>query len=346
MTADPIAQKPAAEVNPPRIVAVGRPRSRGLFVPIVNQLRELGHEVSVYEDAAAFHAARNGLGDTDALVAASSFICSRELMASGDRLRGIVSPTTGIEGFDLKAATELGILVANGQTNENVESMAEATIMLILASLYDLHGSEAVMRESRSRPEQVNARMLGGKVVGMIGFGRIARAITARLAAWNVTLQAYTRRAPEEHVNVGFVELDNLLRTSDVVCVLATLNSATEGLLNADRLALLKPGAVLINTARGAIIDEPALYELARERPDLRLGLDTFVNEPLPPDDKLRELPNAILTPHMVGQSREAYTALPGTAVDNVQRLLAGEVPRYVCNPEVVPRWRARWGNG
>lgn len=329
-----------------RIVAVGRLRSRGLFVPIVNQLRELGYEVFFYEDTAAFHAARNGLGDTNALIAASSFVCSRELMASGGSLRGIVSPTTGIEGFDLKAATELGILVANGQTNENVESMAEATIMLILASLYDLHGTEAVMRESRSRPEQVNARMLGGKIVGMIGFGRIARAIAARLAAWNVTLQAYTRRVPEEPVNVRFVELDNLLRTSDVVCVLATLNSATEGLLNAERLALLKPGAVLINTARGAIIDEPALYELARERPDLRLGLDTFVTEPLPPDDKLRELPNAILTPHMVGQSREAYTALPGTAVENVQRLLAGQVPRYVCNPEVIPRWQARWGGG
>lgn len=329
-----------------RIVAVGRLRSRGLFVPIVNQLRELGYEVFFYEDTAAFHAARNGLGDTNALIAASSFVCSRELMASGGSLRGIVSPTTGIEGFDLKAATELGILVANGQTNENVESMAEATIMLILASLYDLHGTEAVMRESRSRPEQVNARMLGGKIVGMIGFGRIARAIAARLAAWNVTLQAYTRRVPEEPVNVRFVELDNLLRTSDVVCVLATLNSATEGLLNAERLALLKPGAVLINTARGAIIDEPALYELARERPDLRLGLDTFVTEPLPPGDKLRELPNAILTPHMVGQSREAYTALPGTAVENVQRLLAGQVPRYVCNPEVIPRWQARWGGG
>jgi D-3-phosphoglycerate dehydrogenase len=238
----------------------------------------------------------------------------------------------------------LSILVVNGQTNENVESMAEATIMLILASLYDLHGSEAVMRESRSRPEQVNARMLGGKIVGMIGFGRIARAITARLAAWNVTIQAYTRRTPDEPGNVRFVELDDLLRTSDVVCVLATLNSATEGLLNAERLALLKPGAVLINTARGAIIDEPALYELARERPDLRLGLDAFVTEPLPPDDKLRELPNAILTPHMVGQSREAYTALPGTAVENVRRLLAGQVPRYVCNPDVIPRWRTRWG--
>lgn len=326
-----------------RIIAVGRQRSLPLFIPIVEQLRGSGHDVAFYETSAAFDAAGADLAGADILVAASSFACTRALMASADRLRGIVSPTTGIEGFDLAAATELGILVANGQTRENVESMAEATIMLILASLYDLHGSETLLRQSRPRPGQVNARMLGGKTVGMIGFGRIARAVAARLAVWNVSLQAYTRRVPANAGNVRFVALDELLRTSDVVCVLATLNSETEGLLNADRLALLKPEAVLINTARGAIIDEEALYALAKSRPDLRLALDVFVTEPLPTDGKLRDLPNAILTPHMAGQSREAYSALPGTAVENVRRLLAGQAPPYVCNPDVVSRWQARW---
>lgn len=328
---------------PPRIVAVGRPRSVHLFVPIVETLRELGHDVVFYEDAATFDAA-SGLSEVDVLVAASSFVCSRALMASGDRLRGIVSPTTGIEGFDLTAATQLGILVANGQTRENVESMAEATVLLMLATLYDLHGAEAVLREYRPRPAQTNARMLGGKIVGMIGFGRIARAIAARLAAWDVSIQAYTRRPPASLGTVRFVGLDEVLRTSDVVCVLATLNSETEGLMNADRLRLLKSGAVLINTARGGIIDEPALYELATQRPDLRLALDTFTIEPLPPDSLLRELPNAILTPHMLGHTHEAYAGLPDTAVENARRLLAGQVPRYVCNPDAIPRWQARWG--
>ena len=316
-----------------------------MFIPIVARLRELGHDVVFHQDGAAFEAAGDGLAGTDILVAASSFACTRKLMATADRLRGIVSPTTGIEGFDLAAATERDILVANGQTRENVESMAEATILLMLAALYDLHGSERLLRDNRPRPAQVSARMLGGKTVGMIGFGRIARAVAARLAAWDVAIQTCTRRPPPDAENVSFVELDGLLRTSDVVCVLATLSSDTQGLLNADRLALLKHEAVLINTARGAIIDEEALYEIATKRPDLRLALDTFVTEPLPPDSKLRELPNAILTPHMVGQSREAYTALPGTAVENVRLMLAGQVPPYVCNPDVIPRWQVRWGS-
>jgi phosphoglycerate dehydrogenase-like enzyme len=327
-----------------RIVAIGRQRSLYLFEPIVRALRKLGHDVVFHKDSAAFAASGASLTGADALIAASSVACSRELMTTADRLRGIVSPTTGIEGFDLAAATELGILVANGQTSENVESIAEATILLVLAALYDLHGAEALLRENRPRPAQTNARMLAGKTVGMIGFGRVARAIATRLAAWKPTIQAYTRRAPADPGEVRLVGLDDLLRTSDVVCVLATLNSETEGLLDAERLKLLKPSAVLINTARGAIIDEPALYELARERPDLRLGLDTFVTEPLPPESKLRDLPNAILTPHMIGHTREAHAALPDTAVENLQRLLAGQAPRYVCNPNAIARWQARWG--
>jgi phosphoglycerate dehydrogenase-like enzyme len=326
-----------------RILAVGRQRSLPLFVPIVEKLRTLGHDVALYENSAAFDAANASLTGVDVLVAASSFSCPRTLMASADRLRGIVSPTTGIEGFDLAAATELGILVANGQTRENVESMAEATILLMLAALYDLHGSEALLRANHPRPAEVSARMLGGKTLGLIGYGRIARAVAARLAGWNVSIQAHTRSPPANPGDVHFVGLEELLRSSDVVCVLATLNRDTQGLLNAERLALLKPGAVLINIARGAIIDEPALCALAKERPDLRLALDVFTTEPLPPDSPLRGLPNAILTPHMLGQSREAYTALPDTAVENVRQLLTGQVPRYICNPEIIPRWQARW---
>jgi len=328
---------------PPRIVTIGRRRSLYLFVPIVEALRKLGHDVVFHEDDAAFAAAGGSLGDADILLAASSFACSRALMEPASHLRAIVSPSTGTEGFDLAAATRLGILVANGQTRENVESMAEATVLLMLAALYDLNGAQAVLRENRPRPRQTNTRMLGGKTVGLIGFGRIARAVAARLAGWDVSLQAYTRRRPENSGDARFVGLDELLRTSDVVCVLATLNSQTEGLLSADRLRLLKPGATLINTARGAIIDEPALWALAQERPDLRLALDVFTAEPLPPESPLRRLPTAILTPHMLGHTHEAHASLPAAAVDNVGRLLAGQIPRHVCNPEAIPRWQARW---
>jgi phosphoglycerate dehydrogenase-like enzyme len=190
----------------------------------------------------------------------------------------------------------------------------------------------------------MTARMLRGKTVGLVGFGQIARAMTVRLAGWDVALQAYARRPPDDApAAVRFVDLDALMRTSDVVCILATLNQESRGLLNRQRLRLLKQGAVLINTGRGAIIDEAALCQVALERPDLRLALDTFTVEPLPSESKLRDLPNAILTPHMVGHTEEAVGALPDMAVENVTRILDGRLPVFVCNPAVADRWRDRW---
>jgi phosphoglycerate dehydrogenase-like enzyme len=326
------------------IIAVGGVNPVSMFQDCVAQLRTLGYAVVVYEDPAAFQHAAASLMPADVVLAAPRFACSRALMAAAPRLRGLVSPITGIDGFDVAAATELGILIANGQTSENTESMAEATILLILAALYDLHGTEAVLRQHLPRPVHMNARMLRDKAVGLIGFGQIARAVAVRLAGWHVTIQAYTRRVRDDAPNhVHFVALDALLRTSDVVCVLTTLNSDSRGLLNAERLRLLKRHAVVVNTARGAIIDEAALCDIARQRPDLRFALDTFTTEPLPPQSPLREMPHAILTPHMLGHTQESHAVLPDTAVENVQRILAGQVPRYVCNPDVIPRWQARW---
>ena len=153
------------------------------------------------------------------------------------------------------------------------------------------------------------------------------------------------KTANKIEVSIGSaLESDELLRTSDVVCVLASLNAETERLLDAERLRLLKPGAVLVNTARGAIVDEAALVAIARERPDLRFALDTFVTEPLPSDSPLRDVANTILTPHMVGHTQESIAVVPGTTVENVRRILAGDLPLHICNPDVVARWRARWG--
>jgi phosphoglycerate dehydrogenase-like enzyme len=189
--------------------------------------------VLCYPDADALHRA------TDALVAAPRFRCSREVMASAPRLRGVVSPVTGIEGIDLSAATDLGVIVANGQKRENSESLAEAPILLILAALYDLHGSETVLRRNLPRPAQPTARMLRGKTIGMIGFGQIARAMTLRLSGWGVRIVASSRRVhADAQGDVTWLGIDELLRTSDVVCVLASLNAETRVLLGAPSLVM------------------------------------------------------------------------------------------------------------
>lgn len=328
-----------------KVVCVGPAALDFIFDPIVAGLRQREHEVVHYTDYAQFERESAAvLGSAGVLVAVGSFPCTREMMVRAPQLRALVSPFIGTEGFDEAAATALGIIVANGQVPENFLSMAESTILLILASLYSLHWWEQQLRDNLPHPPRVPGRMLNGRTVGMIGFGHIARAIAHRLHPWEVRLQTYIPRLRVPLPNgIARVELDELLRTSDIVCVLASLNAETRGMLDLNRLRLMKSDAVLINTARGGIIDEQALVQIARERTGLRIALDTFAQEPLPIESPLRTLPNAILTPHAIGHTQESLAALPPATIETISRVIRGELPLYVRNPEVIPEWTRRW---
>jgi D-3-phosphoglycerate dehydrogenase len=141
---------------------------------------------------------------------------------------------------------------------------------------------------------------------------------------------------------IALVDLDTLLATSDIVSLHATLTGETRGMLDRTRLERLKPGAAFINTARGGIVDEVALAEIARAK-DLRLALDVFATKPLAADSSLRDLPGAILTPHMVGHTRELDESQVAAAFENVTRVLAGHLPLYLCNRDGIAAWQRRW---
>lgn len=306
------------------------------------ELKNRGHAVIRYANVAAFKAVASPLEDGDVLVA-MGMPCTRELLSKA-ALRAMVSIYAGTEFIDVAAATELGIVVGFGQTPENSIGMAESTIMFMLVSLYDLHRSEKILRDHAPRPPRF-ARLVRGKTVGLIGLGAIARAIIERLAGWGVKILVATPRPRAVPPGVAVVELDELLSSSDVVVVVSAMNAQTRGLLDAGRLARMKPDAILINTARGGIIDETALVQAARRGHLAKIALDVFETEPLPADSPLRDLPNAILTPHMVGQTVESEITLTATAVENMVRPMEGRAPLIVRNPEVLPLWESRWRN-
>ena len=326
-----------------QIVVVGPAATEYAFAPVEADMRQRGHEVIRYIGAAPFLAKPDALAKADILYG-NAYPCTRALLEKAPQLRAVVNPWIGMEGFDIAGATSLGIVVANGQVPENYLSVAEATIMLILACLHNFPEKVAALRANQPASSRMNARMLRGKTLGMMGFGNMARAIAHRLSTWEVTMQAY---APRLHTpmpdNVARVELDELLKTSDIVCVLATLNAETRHLLNRDKLLLMKPNAILINTARGGIADEAALVEIAKAGRLHKIALDVFEQEPLAADSALRDLPNAILTPHCVGHSREGAEAVPRTAIENIARAINGQPPLYVVNPDVLPAWQKRW---
>lgn len=326
-----------------QVALIGAGSVEFLYAKIADALRAEPYQLTRYADAAALAADTAALAAVEVILIAGA-VLPRAVMAAAPRLRAVLSPVTGTEGIDEDAATQLGIVVATGQTSENYVSMAEATIMLMLACLYDLRGSEAALRDGAARTDHT-AHMLCRRRVGLIGFGRIGEAIAQRLQGWEVELVATASR-PRADMPWGVRQqpLEALLAGSDIVVVVAALNEHTRNLLDYRRLALMKPGAVLINVARGPIINEPDLTRFAAEGRLSALALDVFAVEPLPADSALRRLPNAILTPHAVGHTEEALHSLLQRSADNVARALRGDLPANPRNPAVMTAWQNRWG--
>ncbi|WP_089718553.1 2-hydroxyacid dehydrogenase [Candidatus Entotheonella palauensis] len=283
-------------------------------------------------------------GETDVMVVSPRDVCAREVMEAAPRLRGVVSAVIGVDTIDMDAANAMGLIVGHGAMPENYLGVSESTVMLIAALCLDLHGKETMLRTHAPRPPQLRARMVRGKTIGLIGMGRTARGVVERLAGWEVRLQAcdpYVSQA-EALAGVAMVELETLLRTSDVVSVHVTLTAETQHLLGEAELRMMRPDAYLINTARGGAVDEEALYRILRDKVIAGAAIDVFEHEPLSPDSPLRTLDNVILTPHIVGHSQELMAAIPPTAAENVLRLLRGEPPLYVKNPEILEAWQKR----
>ncbi|MSQ72468.1 MAG: dehydrogenase [Betaproteobacteria bacterium] len=286
-------------------------------------------------------------GRTEVAMFSSRNVATREIMTFAKRLRGIINPTIGLETVDLVAADELGIIVGHGATPENFLGMAEATVMLMLMMMFRPSAAEAVMKGALQRPPPTPAmwsRMMRNRTIGLVGLGRIARGVVERLAGWSVNIVAFDPYVKPDAVppGVAMVDLDTLLRQSDIVSVLVAITAESRGMIGERELALMKPDAYLINTSRGEAIDEAALYRALRDKKIAGAALDTFVVEPLPADSPLRTLDNVILTPHMVGHTRDVYGSFIPAALENITRVLRGELPLHCKNPDIAERWRAR----
>lgn len=311
------------------------------FATITARATQAGYTVISYPTNESFHRADHT--ETDALLCMGNTRCDAPLLDRMPRLRALLSAVTGIEGFDLQAATARTIMVGNGQTELNYTGMAESTVLLILAALYDFNRTQTILRENRPRPSPLTARPLKGRTLGFIGFGKIAQETAKRLAAWNVRMICAAHRPNDAMtaLNIQQVELETLLTTADIVSLHCSLTPQTHHLLNAVTLALMKPDAILINTARGALIDEPALIEALRTRKIAGAALDTFETEPLPATSPLRDLPNVLLTPHMIGHTNEGNVTLMETAWQSISNIANNHPPVFPKNPEITERWRA-----
>jgi len=287
--------------------------------------------------------------DCDALLVVSSRVPGHVLERL-PRCRVLARLGAGTDRLDLAAATRCGIVVGN-VPDFCLDEQAEHTLALLLAWARRLpHMTAALRRGDFAVRHHPGVHRLAGRTLGLVGFGASARAVARRAAGFGLRLLAWARN-PVKHqeaataCGVELAALDRLLTESDFVSLHVPLTDTTRHLLDAGRLALMKPTALLINTARGALVDEQALVEALRQKKiagaalDVFEGIDVFAVAAEPPKHPLLELDNVLLTPHCAGSSVESTldSKLRGARV--AADVLLGRWPAHVVNPEVQPRF-------
>ena len=286
-------------------------------------------------------------GRADVAVFCSRGVCSQAVMEAGKRLRGLVTLTVGIDSIDRPAANKLGLVIGHGAIPNNYYAVSEATVMLALMLLYNPMRSMKAMTGEVKKPGWSKecdfwSRCMFGKTMGIIGLGRIGREVANKLQNWNCRILARDDNVKEAPDHVTLVDKDTLLKESDIVFIHCILTPETVDLINERELSLMKPSAFIINTARGGIINEDALYRALKEKRIAGAALDVFKQEPLSKDSPLWTLDNIIMTPHLISHTVEAHQLYPQIAFDHIEGILRGEVPKYCANPEVIPAWKER----
>jgi len=239
-------------------------------------------------------------------------------------LRLIANFGVGYDRIDLDACAARGIAVTNTPGVLDAATADLAFALMLAARRRAVEGDRLVRARAwrGSWADSFLGEELTGSTLGIVGFGRIGQAVARRARGFELRV-LYTRRTQEPSDLGEYRELDDLLRESDVVSIHAPRTAETEGLIDARRLSLLRDGGCIVNTARGDLVDEPALVrELVTGR--ITAGLDVFVHEPHVPEELL-DLPNVVLTPHLGSATRQAREAMTRLVVDNIQALERGE---------------------
>jgi D-3-phosphoglycerate dehydrogenase len=268
--------------------------------------------------------------------------CTASLMAACKRLRVVGRHGVGLDTVDIPAATRLGVAVVHAP-GSNSQAVAEHTLMLMLGCVKRARQIDRMTRAgdwtAKTRAGNVE---LAGKTLGIIGVGNIGRRVATFAGAIGMRVLGYDKYVPADEVRRRGAEpvesLEALLPQVDVLTCHTPLTEDTRGMINARTLALLKDGAIYINTCRGGVQDERALFE-ALTRGTLRAaGLDVFEEEPSPVDNPLLNLDNVIVSSHVAGVTVEATRQAAMQVAGEMLRVLRGERPQVLVNPEVWPR--------
>jgi D-3-phosphoglycerate dehydrogenase len=275
----------------------------------------------------------SALPDYEALVVRSGVKVDAEAISAGKRLKVIGRGGVGVDNIDVEAATAAGIVVVNAPT-ANTIAAAELTVGLIYALARNVALADASLRRGEWRRADFMGTELRGKTLGIVGLGKIGLTVADRARAMEMELlgsDPFVRADIAAEHGIELVELDELLRRSDVVTVHVPLNAATRGLIDERALSQMKPSAFIVNVARGGVVDEKALAEALSGSRLAGAAIDVYEHEP-PRDSPLLSAPNTVLTPHLGASTREAQAKAGLEVAQQVLDVLAGRPAQYAVN--------------
>jgi len=277
------------------------------------------------------------IGEADGLISRGSIRVTREMMERSPRLKVVGVHGQGCDHVDLKAAAELGKVVCNTPDALTV-TVAEMTLAMTLAAFRNLVAADKAVRAgqwNRKYGDLIGLE-LAGKIVGIVGLGRIGVATAKRLRAFDAEVVYWSRtRRPEAERELGirWAELDELLSISDVVSLHVPGTAETRRLIGERELGLMKQGVILVNMARGIVVDEGALIKALRSGKIRAVALDVFEKEPISPDNPLLKMDNVILTPHLGACNLEGMQRMALQVAEGVWKVMNGQRPD---NPVVI----------
>jgi glyoxylate reductase len=295
------------------------------------------------DEAPSWEEILNNIADKDGIFCQVGNRIDKTVIDRASNLKVISTMSAGFEHIDVAYATQKGIYVCYAP-DALIDAVADLTFSLLLAAARRIAELDRFIRQRKWTiswsPLSNIGKPVWGCTLGVIGLGKIGKAVAKRARGFNmqVLYNDFIRLSPEEEdmLGVTFRSLDDLLKESDFVSILVPVTDATRQFMNEERLKLMKPSAILVNTSRGATVDEAALIKALRENWIAGAALDVFEKEPIADDNPLLDLDNVTLVPHIGSATMEARTNMAEMAVLNLLSVLRGESPPRLLNPEVM----------
>ena len=290
---------------------------------VYKELEKIGDCLDISKSVSKEEDLANHIKDCEIVVIRSATQLTKEVLDNAENLKIIARCGVGLDNIDLDFAKSKNIFVTNSPS-ANLISVVELTVALIISASRKLSLSDSHLKRGEWNRSEFLGYELYGKTLGIVGFGKAGLLVAERMKSFGMSIVFYDPYVTDWNGSEESVELDDLLRTADVVTIHVIKTKDTENLISKDMLDLLKPSSIIVNTSRGGVLDEDYLFELLESEKIFGAGLDVYSNEPPENVDRFNGL-NLVTTPHIGASTNEAQLKAGLETIENIKKILAGD---------------------